>query len=190
MPRSGLDSEAVVTAAAALADANGLEAVTLARLADTLGVRAPSLYVHVDGLPDLRGRLAARGARELASAVQAAAAGRARGDALAAVAEVYRAYAREHPGTYAAMQRAPELNQNPEASAAATELVDVILAVLRGYGLEGDDAVHAARIVRAALHGFALLEADEGFGIPLDLDESFARLVDVLDRGLAPARRE
>ena len=77
MPRSGLDSETVVTAAAALADANGLEAVTLTRLAHTLGVRAPSLYVHVDGLPDLRGRLAARGARELATAVQGAAAGRA-----------------------------------------------------------------------------------------------------------------
>jgi Tetracyclin repressor-like, C-terminal domain len=42
-----------------------------------------------------------------------------------------------------------------------------------------------ARIVRAALHGFIALEANEGFGIPLDLDESFARLVSTLDRGSA-----
>jgi hypothetical protein len=40
------------------------------------------------------------------------------------------------------------------------------------------------RIVRAALHGFAALETEEGFGIPLDVDDTFARLVDVLDRGL------
>jgi hypothetical protein len=58
-------------------------------------------------------------------------------------------------------------------------------AVLAGYGLEGDDAIHAARAVRAALHGFAMLESGGGFGIKLDLDESFARLVDLLDGGLA-----
>jgi hypothetical protein len=60
----------------------------------------------------------------------------------------------------------------------------VVLAVQRGYGLEGEDAIHGARIVRSALHGFVALEAGEGFGISLDLDESFARLVATLDRGL------
>ena len=68
--------------------------------------------------------------------------------------------------------------------------MNLVLAVLRGYGLEGDDGVHAARIVRSALHGFAALETGEGFGIPLDLDETFERLVGVLDQGLTapPAR--
>ena len=65
MPRAGLDSDAVVAAAAALADAEGLERLTLARLAQQLGVRSPSLYAHVDGLEDLRTRLAIRGARQL-----------------------------------------------------------------------------------------------------------------------------
>jgi AcrR family transcriptional regulator len=178
MPRAGLGPDAVVEGAAALADAEGLEAVTLARLAADLGVRAPSLYAHVGGLPDLRRRLAARGARELGAALQAAAAGRARGDALAAVARAYRDYARAHPGTYAAAQRAPDLGDE------AAAVVDTVAAVTRGYGFEGDDAIHAVRIVRAALHGFAALETEEGFGIPLDVDDTFARLVDVLDRGL------
>jgi AcrR family transcriptional regulator len=184
MPRAGLDAETIVAAAAGVADAEGLEAVTLARLAGDLGVRSPSLYAHVaGGLPELRRRLAARGAAELAVALGAAAAGRAQADALAAVAGAYRAYASEHPGTYAAAQRAADLDQEE-----ARPVVDVVLAVLRGYGLEGDDALHATRIVRAALHGFAALETDQGFGIPLDLDETFARLVAVLDTGLA--RRE
>jgi AcrR family transcriptional regulator len=184
MPRAGLAPDAVVTAAAALADADGLEAVTLARVAERLGVRSPSLYVHVDGLPDLRRRLAARGAGELASQLQRAAAGRSGRDALVAVADVYRRYAREHPGTYAALQRAPDVRNGPAADAAA-RLVEVVLAVLRGYGLDGDEAIHATRIVRAALHGFAALEAGEGFGIDLPPDETFARLVSVLDAGLA-----
>jgi AcrR family transcriptional regulator len=184
MPRAGLDAESVVAAAAALADAEGLEAVTLARLAEELGVRAPSLYAHVAGIAELHRRIAARGARELAAVLQGAATGRARADALAAVANVYRAYARRHPGVYSAIQRAPALD-DIEGVAAASQLVEVILAILRGYGLGQDDAIHAARIIRAALHGFVLLELAEGFRIPIELDETFGRLVALLDRGLS-----
>jgi AcrR family transcriptional regulator len=188
MPRAGLDTEAVVAAAARTADAEGLDAVTLARLAADLGIRAPSLYAHVGGLADLRRRLGARGARELAARLQAAAAGRARRDALDAVANAYRDYAREHPGTYAALQQPLTVEADgAESAAAQAAAVDVVLAVLRGYDLEGDEAIHATRAFRAALHGFAALEAEGGFGIPLSLDESFERLVDVFDRGLAAA---
>jgi AcrR family transcriptional regulator len=186
MPRAGLDAEAVVTAAAALADAEGLEAVTLTRLAGRLGVRPPSLYAHVEGLPDLRRRLAARGARELAVALQTAAAGRAGGDALSAAGAAYRTYAREHPGAYAAAQRFLD-HHDPETLAAASRAVDVVVAVLRAYGLEQEEAIHAVRIVRAAFHGFVSLEAEQGFQIPLDLDETFVRLLAVLDAGLRSA---
>lgn len=187
MARAGLSTEAVVSAAAALADREGLDAVTLARLATDAGVRPPSLYSHVGGLDDVRRRLAIRGALELAAALRVAATGRSGGDALRAIANAHRDYARRHPGSYLAAQRAPA-KDDAEAQGAAGEAVDVLLAVFAGYGLQGDDAIHAARAVRAALHGFAMLEAGGGFGIKLDVDESFARLVDLLDRGLAPGR--
>jgi AcrR family transcriptional regulator len=183
MARAGLDADAVVAAAAAIADAEGLEAVTLARLASDAGVRPPSLYAHVGGLDDLRARLGVRGARELGAALREAATGRSGRDALLAIAGAYRRYALEHPGSYRAAQR---VRPGDEATGAAgAEVVAIVLAVLAGYGLEGDDAIHATRAIRAALHGFAVLETGEGFGIPLDLDESFDRLVDLLDRGLA-----
>lgn len=184
MPRAGLDTDTVVAAAAELADARGLETVTLAGLASRLGVRAPSLYAHIGGLADLRRRIAARGARELTAELQAAAAGRAGGDALRAIANAYRSYGLAHPGTYEALQRAPQLN-DADSEDAARRLVDVVIAVLRGYGLEGDEAIHGVRIVRAALHGFVTLEAGGGFGLPLSVDGTFTRLVDALDRGLA-----
>jgi AcrR family transcriptional regulator len=182
MPRAGLTAEAVVTGAAELADEQGLDAVTLARLASRLGVRPPSLYAHVGGLDDLRARLVARGAAQLADSLQAAAAGRAGADALAAVADAYRAYARAHPGAYTALQRAPAPDE--EGAEAAARVLAVMLAVLAGYGLEGEPALHATRAIRAGLHGFVLLEAQGGFGLPLSLDESFATLVAMLDRGL------
>jgi AcrR family transcriptional regulator len=184
MARARLDATAVVDAAAALADAEGLQALTLSRLAAELGVRSPSLYAHVDGLEDLRRRLGTRGARELAAVLSRAAAGRAGGDALAGVAHAYLAYGREHPGSYAAAQRARELQDDDDARAAAGAVADVVLAVLRGYDLHGDDAVHAARVIRVALHGFVALEAEGGFAIALPLDATFERLIETLDKGL------
>ena len=185
MPRAGLDADAVVDAAGRVADADGLDALSLARVAAELGVRPPSLYAHIGGLGDLRRRMAIRGSRELASAMPAAVAGRS---GLRAAADVYRRYALEHPGYYAALQRAPT-HGDEEWQSAAAAIVGVVVAVLRGYELQGDAAIHAARILRASLHGFVSLEAGGGFAIPLDLDESFARLVDVVDAGLDAQRR-
>jgi AcrR family transcriptional regulator len=182
MPRAGLDAGAVVAAAATLADADGLHRLTLARLAAALGIRTPSLYAHIDGLDDLRARLGARGAWELAATLQLAAAGRARGDALRAIALAYREYAHAHPGTYAAMQRAPD---SEEFEAAGAEVVGPIVAVLRGYALEGEPAIHAVRVIRSALHGFVSLEREGGFGLPINIDDSYDHLIATLDAGLA-----
>ena len=186
MPRAGLSTAAVVAAAAEIADADGLDRLTLARVAATAGVRTPSLYNHVESLDDVRRRVALLALRDLADALRDAAVGRAGDDALAAMADAYRAYARRHPGRYAATQRAPAAGDE-EMRTAAAGAVDVVLAILRGYGLEGDDAIHAARAVRSALHGFVALETGGGFGIPVDLDESYARMVRALARGLRDA---
>jgi AcrR family transcriptional regulator len=187
MARAGLSPDAVVDAAAALADAEGLDALTLARLAASLGVRTPSLYSHVGGLDDLRHRLGARGAAEIGRVVGEAAVGKARGDALRAAAAAYRAYALAHPGSYLAAQRAPGPD-DAAAVAAATSAVEVFVALLSGYGLEGSDAIHAVRAVRSALHGFVAIETGGGFGMAEEVDDSFARLVDLLDRGLSSGR--
>jgi AcrR family transcriptional regulator len=184
MARAGLHSETVIAAAAAIADAEGFDNVSLARLASELGVRPPSLYTHVGGIEDVRRRLGVVAKQQLAARLGAAAAGRARGDALAAVAAAYRDYARAHPGSYAAAQRVGGTDDESDR-AAATAVADVVVAVLRGYGLEGDDAIHAVRGVSAALDGFVAIEAAGGFGIPVSVDESFDRLVALLDRGLA-----
>jgi AcrR family transcriptional regulator len=181
--RAGLTTAAVVDAAATVADSEGFEGVTLAAIAASVGVRTPSLYNHVSGLDDVRRRLALRGTQELTDVLRSAAVGRAGDDALIATARAYRDYARRHPGRYAALQRAPD-PADDELATAAGVAVEVLLAILRGYGLEGEDAIHAARAVRSALHGFVSLETTGGFGLPVSLDESFGRMVAALARGL------
>lgn len=70
------------------------------------------------------------------------------------------------------------------AAIAASRLVALVLRVLDGYGLERDDALHAVRCIRSVLHGFVYLEAAHGFGLPLDREETFRRLIDLLVSGL------
>jgi AcrR family transcriptional regulator len=187
VPRRGLDSRQVIDAAVAIADREGLDAVTLARVADALGVRAPSLYHHVTGRDGLLRAIALRGLRELTASLRSAALGRAGTDALSAMAHAYRDYAHAHPGAYAATLRAPPAGdgEHEEAGRAA---VEVMSAVLRAWHLEDEEMLHAVRVIRSALHGFVSLEAGGGFAMPLDLDRSFERLIDTLAAGLPPQK--
>lgn len=180
MPRAGLTPAIVVAEAARLADEVGLDKLTLALVAQQLGVALPSLYKHVKGLDALRQRIAALAADELATALATAAVGRAGTDAVLAMADAYRAYARAHPGRYPGTQRAPDPD-DPFHVRAGERAVGTIFAVLSGYGLTGDDAVDATRALRSGLHGFVALETGEGFGMPQDVDRSFRRLVMALD---------
>ena len=184
MPRAGLTAGTVVDRAAALADAEGLKAVTLARLADDLGVRSPSLYKHVKGLDDVRRALAVRGLVEANARIQSATVGKARDEALLALAHAYWRFARERPGLYAASLRAALPGENDVATAGET-ILGSVLAVLAGYGVKGNDALHAVRGLRAIIHGFVSLDAAGGFRLKLDLDESFHRLLAAFAADLA-----
>ena len=47
-------------------------------------------------------------------------------------------------------------------------------------GIPEVDLVHAVRAIRSALHGFVDNERRGGFGMPLDIDESFAVMLDLI----------
>jgi AcrR family transcriptional regulator len=183
VPRRGLDRAAVVALAVEIADRDGLDAVTLARVAADAGVRPPSLYNHVAGREDLMRAIALTGVRELEAAMQAAAVGRAGDDALAAAARAYRGYAHAHPGRYAAAMRAPAAGDEALAAAAAAT-VETVAKLLHAWALPEEEMIHAVRAVRSGLHGFVALEALGGFGLPVDREASFDRLVAALAAGL------
>jgi AcrR family transcriptional regulator len=176
VPRAGLTEARVVDEAERIADEVGLSRLTLAALAERLGVRQPSLYKHVDGMAALQRSLAVRAKNELAHVLARAAVGRERDDAIASISHAYRAWALGHPGRYAAAQRAP-IPGDADDEAASRAAVQVVADVLAGYQLREDDAVDAIRALRSTLHGFVTLEMGGAFGLPVDVDRSFERLV-------------
>ena len=58
----------IVQAALELLEEEGADALTMRRLADRLGVKAPSLYKHLAGKDDLEAALIAVGLEQVASA--------------------------------------------------------------------------------------------------------------------------
>src|SRR6185437_6348190 len=166
--------------AATVADEVGLERLTLASIAQRFGVSLPSLYKHVRNLDSLKRDLAVLGVRDLTVALSAAAVGRAGRDALLAIAQAYRHYAKVHPGRSAASVRAPAPD-DAEHLAASEAILGIFFAVLAGYGITGADAIDAIRSLRAAMHGFVTLEAAGGFGLPQSVDATYNRLIDALD---------
>jgi len=67
MPRAGLTGDRVVEEAAQMADDVGLGQLTLAALAERLGVRQPSLYKHIDSMAGLQRSISGRAKVELSS---------------------------------------------------------------------------------------------------------------------------
>lgn len=183
--RRRLDRGGVVEAAARLVDQEGVDALSLARLSRELGVQPPSLYNHVEGLGGLMRELALLNLRQMARALTAAAIGKAGPEAVMAVAQAYRDYIKAHPGVYmAGLRYAAGQPGDQELHDLEQQVVDVALAVVASFGLTGDDALHAVRGLRSVVHGFATLEIAGGFGLSLDCDESFRRLVQIFYRGL------
>ncbi|MFI7008461.1 TetR/AcrR family transcriptional regulator [Streptomyces sp. NPDC050145] len=180
MARAGLNAERLAEAGAELADEVGFEQVTVSALARRFDVKVASLYSHVKSSHDLKVRIALLVLQELADRAVDALAGRAGKDALVALANVYRDYAREHPGRYTAGQF--RLDPETAAASAGPQHSRMTRAVLRGYDLDEPEQTHAVRLLGSVFHGYVSLESAGGFSHSApDSDESWARTLDALD---------
>ncbi|WP_336697707.1 TetR-like C-terminal domain-containing protein [Curtobacterium sp. USHLN213] len=183
MPRAGLDAGTVTAAAATLADEEGLAGLAMNAVAARLGVKTPSLYKHVEGIADLTRRIAILAADELGDELRDALQGRSGRDALGAAAQTVRSYVRRHPGRYdATVGIRPDGPHDPLAIALDRTLGS-FAAALHGYTLDPADEVHALRMLRSVLHGFATIEASGGFQMATDVDPSLTWIVGFLDHG-------
>jgi AcrR family transcriptional regulator len=170
----------VVAAGRRLLEEEGVEALTMRRLAERVGIRAPSLYKHLPDKAALEAAIIATGFEEAAAAFEAAVEGAAAGGdggvgaggdggvgaggGLPALAAAYRRFALEHPHLYRLMTNGPlpreHLPPGLEERTAAP--------VLRVAGTQA-----RARAVWAFAHGMVMLELDHRFPGDADLDAAW-----------------
>ena len=153
----------IIDAARQLLEAEGSDGLTMRRLADELGIRAPSLYKHVAGRPALELALVELGLDESGLTMHAAVAD-ADGDPVGALLGAYRAMGLAHPQLYRLMTASsfPRADLLPGLEAWAGE--PFFLAVGEPY---------LAQALWAFAHGTLILELDERFLEGSDLDQTW-----------------
>jgi AcrR family transcriptional regulator len=173
----------VVETAGSIADEEGLDTLTLTRVAKKLGTSQPALYRHVESFDDLIRSLGLQGREILAGRLAKSAIGVAGEDAVRAMGLAWRQMVVDHPGLYAATDRYPCAG-DPELEAAVNRVVETLALALVDFDLSEDDKVHAARTMRSAFHGFSHLESGDGHPLEQNLDESFDHLIKLLCVGI------
>jgi AcrR family transcriptional regulator len=163
----------VVAEARRLLEEEGAGALTMRRLAERLGIQAPSLYKHLPDKTALEAAIIATGMEEAAAAFEAAVAGAAEAgglsggggnDALWALAAVYREFALAHPHLYRLMNSGPLPRQHLPAGLEERTATPLVRAA-------GSRA--RARAVWAFAHGMVMLELDQRFPPDADLDAAW-----------------
>ncbi|MEW6223599.1 MAG: WHG domain-containing protein [Chloroflexota bacterium] len=183
--RTSLDR--IVRAGRTILDEDGLDSLTMQRVAGAVGVRAPSLYKHVRDRAELVRLIAGDIERELGAAMDlAATTGDPRGD-LRAIAHGFRAYALAHPGAYALLfARLPDAwRLDPDPGTRTFESLFRTVAALSGP----QHVLEAARTVVAWASGFVGMELAGAFRLGGDVDAAFAYGVERIADAIGAAHR-
>lgn len=173
-------TDAVVAAGRALLERDGLEALTMAAVAEAVGVRAPSLYKRVASRDALVGMVADQVALELAAEIDAVVTGEDPAGDLRALAAAFRDFARRNPATYPLLFDPRHGGVSEAARDGSVGAVRRVVARLTGPERE----LPASRMVVAWANGFVTMELAGAFQLGGDVEEAWEFGVQGLLRAL------
>ena len=155
----------IVAGAREIVEDEGVRALSMRRLAERLGIRAPSIYKHLPNKQALENALISTTFEEHAAAFESAVA--KADDPLGALAAAYRDYARRHPHLYRLMTERPLDRERliPGAEERAAR------PIVEAMGGDRD----LARAFWAFAHGMTILELNARFPADADLDATWSR---------------
>lgn len=187
---------ALIAAGVELLRRDGLEALSLRRLAREAGVSHNAPYMHFEDKEALLAAISAEGFQRLASrlADEMAQAGSGWQDRFMQGCECYVRFVLEHPGHAQVMFRHYDGRKHPQAAQAAVNALDLLEGLIRegqSHGhLRTGDSRQQATAVWSMLHGIATLLA--GGKMPAEVVGSLSaaeltrRFVGQLVQGLQP----
>lgn len=176
----------IVASARGILEADGLDGLTMQRVASDVGVRAPSLYKHVRSRNDLVRLVTEDVARELAETITAASSGDPARD-LPDLASAFRRFAHAHPRAYSLVFGPLPDAWRPDLGSLAPANEAMMRTAASLVGTE--HALEGARLVVAWAHGFVSMELAGAFRLGGDVDEAFAFGVERLAMALASKGR-
>jgi AcrR family transcriptional regulator len=145
-PKPGLSVQRIVQAAIGIADAEGLQALSMRRVADELGVGTMSLYTYVPGKAELLDVMLDTVLGEVARPDGVAGGWRAK---LEAYAREHWAHYHRHPWVLGVSGARALLGPNE------TALFEASLHAVSGVGLSGREMIHVVTLVAEYVRGAA-----------------------------------
>ncbi|MBX3062882.1 MAG: TetR/AcrR family transcriptional regulator [Anaerolineae bacterium] len=154
---SQINTERVIETARALLEDLGIEQLSLHRLAEALGVKAPSLYRYFAGKTELLRAINAVTGRQMLTAMQQAADAETDPQVkLIAMLRAYRRFALAHPLAYDLLysNALPDSRLDP----ADAEQMALPLQARMAESVGAEQSLEALRGAWALVHGFVMLE--------------------------------
>jgi AcrR family transcriptional regulator len=178
MPAAARTSrDAILAAARAILERDGIDALSMRAVADVVGVRAPSLYKHVADRDDLVRLVVDATVSDLGLRLAGVPVGEPRGR-IRWLAEQLRAFAHERPAAFGLLFAAVPDAWRPDAAANAAAVRPLIEATTELVGAE--HALDAGRTLTAACVGFLTMELAGAFRLGGSVEEAWAYLIDTL----------
>ena len=179
--------EEIVSTGRGLLESEGVDGLTMQKVAAKVGVRAPSLYKHLDGRPELIRLIIESVVADLGVTLESAVGGEDPRRDLAELAWTFRKFAHSQPESYRLIFAAMPDEWRP-SPAVMLEAVDAVLRT--SSALVGSErALEGARLLTAWAHGFMMMELAGAFRMEGDVDEAFAFGLEQLTVALAGARK-
>ncbi len=174
---SQITKESITAQTSILIEKDGVEALSLNKLATALGVKAPSLYRHVGNKHQLLQNVNLQTLQNLFEVMDAAISTVDNDPQMQmmALAQAYRQFAHEHPQLYTLAFTHKNEGLRPDEHL-LTEMVLPIQSIMAQ--ISGEQASLAAlRGALALLHGFVMLEINEQLQRGGDLDQAFTQSI-------------
>jgi AcrR family transcriptional regulator len=168
--------EEILDVAVTVLEEEGPEALTMRKLADRMGIRAPSLYKHVHDKDDIVAGVQERALLDMGRHLSAVT-----GQGLVALAEAYRSWARAHPRLYEVATRRPLARDRIASGVEDAAALPLVTAV------GGDE--HLARALWALAHGLVDLELSDRFPPDADLEATWRTALTGFERTTVPWSR-
>ncbi len=183
MAKVGLNKKKIVEFAAQKANQIGINNITVRSLADELGIRAASLYNHIESFDELKTDIMNYGWKMLEKQMLQSVAGINGYDAIRAMCNAFYSFATENPGIFEVM-----LWYNKYASEDNNQTTDrmfeAIYRIFKSVYISQENTEHIIRTLRSFLQGFSMLVNNNSFGNPVSIEKSFEMSLDILISGI------
>lgn len=162
----------LVAIARRLVEASGPEALTVSAVAQSAGVKAPSLYKHFADRAALMKACEIEILHEFEATLRREMAGDTHKARIVSLAHAYRRFGKAAPNRYRVIYSGNAFT-DPDIREACLFSAQPLFEELRAAGVPEDRVLPVSRTIVPFLHGFVLMEIGSAFNLGGDVDEAF-----------------